>query len=114
MKAVLFTFLLAFTGTSAHALEQCNSAPKSSIVTTFGGLKIMHLEGDYAKDTYVELDTDEVKPEEGDVAPADSKGALAKYTKDVNCFKFRPAKYLDGFYFGPADCETYTCNVIRR
>ncbi|RYZ70761.1 MAG: hypothetical protein EOP05_12840 [Proteobacteria bacterium] len=117
MKAVVFaaTFVIfAVTGTSAHAFEQCNAAPKSTITSSFGGIKILKLEGDYAKDTYEELEAAEVAPEAGDLGEANVAGATAKYTKDANCFKFRPAKFLDGFYFGQENCETYICNVIKR
>ncbi len=117
MKAVLFASLLALTGTliaqPSYALEQCNSAPKSTITSSFGGLQIQKLEGDYAKDTYEELDTDEVTPQEGDV-PERVPGAKAKYTKDINCVKYRPAKFLDRFYVGQENCETYICHVVRR
>lgn len=111
MKSLLLVGFV-FLGLNAHALEQCDPTSRSKVSYESETHKITQTFGDIAKQAWDNLDvtSSEVKPGTGDLR----YNSKAKYSENLNCWNYQPRKYLNGVEVGPADCNTYSCNVIER
>lgn len=112
MKLVILSLLFGLFTVNAFALEQCDPASKSQVSYESETLKVTFIQGDIAKQAWNNLNVEptQPKPENGNFG----YNTKVKYSENLNCWNYQPARIVNGVDVGPANCDVYSCNVIER